>query len=69
MGCRYCDKKHPLSNLDNVFTVYINDDKKLCVEDSEGDIYYAENTQIHYCPMCGKKLEKPNDIDKYLTGI
>ena len=61
--CEYCEESREI--LFRIFNGYIsltvNSNNLVCAIDD--DCYMMGIVKIHYCPMCGKKLEVSDDTE------
>ena len=58
--CEYCENQKPLLTWQNeVYPWYSVDIHLLIVGDELK--HYGQTKRIHYCPMCGRKLEEKQD--------
>lgn len=52
--CKYCDEESRISRVyQNCFNIWILDIESFGAEYQDFD---PEETKIHYCPWCGRKL-------------
>ena len=54
-GCEYCLKNKPIKGIHDVSIAYVQGKELLT---TYSDPFYNLHLDIHYCPMCGRKLKE-----------